>query len=984
MEFRILGALEVRARDSGPLAVGGRLQQALLAVLVAHVGRTVSVPRIVDAVWDECPPATADRQVRNMVGLLRRALSPGPRRPSPIRTDGPGYLLAADGVRVDAREFTARVDAAARAGADGAPLLREALDLWRGPALDGLPGRALATIAAGLEEQRMAALERLFELELAAGWHERIVPELIGLVGATPLRDGLVRHLLTALLRSGRRAEGLAAYRRYAADLARELGLDPSPELRCLQQELLGSGAPNPAPPREPAASRRPAASVQRPLPRPAQLPWESPAFVGREAQLRALGRHLVGPGGPGGRAPAPGAIALVTGAPGAGKSALALRWAHRTRDRFPDGQLFTDLHGWSSTGPQHPHAVLGSFLRALGVPAEDVPARLDETAALYRSTLAGRRVLIVLDNALDAAQVRPLLPGAGGCAVLVTSRERLTGLVVREGAQRIELAEFSPDEGRALVRRVLGAERVEAREQAVARLLDACGHLPLAVALAAARLRDRPHHDLTDFAAELAGNRLDVLSADGDDRSACLRTAFSFSYHALDGPARRLLGLLATSPAVDLSAPVAEVLGGLERGSGARVLRRLADVHLLTEHRADTYRFHDLLRLFAAEQGTRQESRRSRRLCLERWYAWCLHHACAATRTLVPGRPHVALPPPPRDLETTAFADPAQALRWCDEQRANLLATAAHAFEHEDDDVAWKLPSLLWPYLHRTGPHAERLAVSRTAVAAARRLDDPLALGLSLNDQGHAWGSAGDLPQARRHYEQALELVRAAGDRAVEALVLASLGVSHFNCADYAGAADHFERALRLLAADGPGAARWTVLLCETNLASSLLMLGRSEEAQALAERLLAPEIRRLGGVPECSLLNVVGMARYAAGRPEEALVHLERSLAVGRTITGYADQRANSLTALAAAQQALGRDADALRSWEEALAIYRELPAHYRDAAVGLLTSLGFTPPTPPTPPSPEHAARRPGPDLAAGPGSANGDGTTDPARP
>ncbi|MFJ9448265.1 BTAD domain-containing putative transcriptional regulator [Kitasatospora sp. NPDC101235] len=941
-------------------------------MLVAHAGRTVSVPRLVDAVWDESPPATADRQVRNMVGLLRRALSPGPQQPSPIRTDGPGYLLATDKVRVDAQEFTARVDTAARAGTDGAPLLREALDLWRGPALDGLPGRALTTVAAGLEEQRMAALERLFELELAAGRHDRIVPELIGLVGASPLRDGLVRHLLTALLRSGRRAEGLAAYRRYAAHLARELGLDPSSELRSLQQELLGPGAAHPAPPREGEVPRQSPAAAQQPLPRPAQLPWESPAFVGREAQLRAIERQLLGPRGHGAPAaeasPAPAAIALITGAPGAGKSALALRWAHRARGHFPDGQLFTDLHGWSSTGPQHPHAVLGSFLRALGVPAEDVPAQLDETAALYRSMLAGRRVLIVLDNALDAAQVRPLLPGTGGCAVLVTSRDRLTGLVVREGAHRIELADFSPAEGRALVRRVLGAERVEAREQAVARLLDACGHLPLAVALAAARLRDRPHHDLTDFAAELAGNRLDVLSADGDDRSACLRTAFSFSYRALDEPARRLLGLLATSPAVDLSAPVAEVLGGLDRGTGARILRRLADVHLLTEHSADGYRFHDLLRLFAAEQGARQESGRSRRLCLERWYAWCLHQACAAARTLASGRPRVALPPPPRGLDTSVFTDPAQALRWCDEQRANLLATAAHAFEHEDNDVAWKLPSLLWAYLHRTGPHAERLAVGRAAVAAARRLDDRLALGRSLNDLGHAWGAAGDLRQARQHYEQALELVRAAGDRAVEALVLANLGASHFYCADYAAAAEHYERALRLLAADSSSAAQWTVLLCETSLANTHLLLGRTEEAQALAERLLAPEIGLRGGIPECSLLNVIGIARYAAGRPEEALVHFERSLAVGRTIIGYVDQRANSLTARAAAQQALGRSADARRSWEEALAIYRDLPAHYRAVAVGLLTSLGFTPPTPPSP-GHEHAAHRLVPDPAAG---------------
>ncbi|MEV6977527.1 BTAD domain-containing putative transcriptional regulator [Kitasatospora sp. NPDC093806] len=955
MEFRILGALEVRVRDSGPLAVGGRLQRTLLAMLVAHAGRTVSVPRLVDAVWDESPPATAARQVRNMVGLLRRALSPspgpGPGPGSPIRTDGPGYLLDPDGLRIDAREFAAGVDAAGRAGAGEAERLREALELWRGPALDGLPGRALATVAAGLEEQRMVALERLFEVELAAGRHDRIIPELIGLVGDSPLRDGLVRHLLTALLRSGRRAEGLAAYRRYAAHLARELGLDPAPGLRALQQELLDPGARS-----EPGAPPSPAGPA-RPLPPPAQLPWGSSAFVGREEQLGAIDRRLIGSGDGAPDATdaaiAPTAIALITGAPGAGKSALALCWAHRARQHFPDGQLFTDLHGWSATGPQRPHAVLGSFLRALGVPAENVPTRLDETAALYRSTLAGRRVLIVLDNALDAEQIRPLLPGTGGCAVLVTSRERLTGLVVREGAHRIGLAEFSPAEGRALVGRVLGAERVEARERAVARLLDACGHLPLAVALAAARLRDRPHHDLTDFAAELADNRLDVLSGDDEDPSACLRTVFSSSYRALDEPARRLLRLLAASPAVDLSAPVAEVVGGLDRESCARLLRRLADVHLLTEHSADTYRFHDLLRLFAAERGREEESGRSRQLALERWYAWCLHQASAAARTLTPGRPRVALAPPPRSVPVAAFTDPARALRWCDEQRANLLATAAHAVEHRDDEVAWKLPALLWGYLHRTGPNAERLALGRAAVTAARRLGDPLAVGRSLNDQGHAWSAAGDLRQARQHYERALGLVRAVGDRAVEAQVLANLGACRFHCADPAAAAAHFEDALRLLTADGPDADQWTVRLCEASLAGTQLLLGRTEEARALAERLLAPELGLRGSILECSLQNVLGTARYATGRPDEALGHFERSLAVGRTITGYLDQRAGSLAGLAAAQQALGRTSDARRSWAESAALFDELPAHYRTGTVRLLTSLGFTPPSrPPRP--------------------------------
>ncbi|WP_406096857.1 AfsR/SARP family transcriptional regulator [Kitasatospora purpeofusca] len=955
MEFRILGALEVRAPDSTVLAVGGRRQQALLAYLVAHPGRIVSVPRLVDAIWDESPPATADRQVRNMVGLLRRILGGGPGRVSPIRTDGPGYLFAGSGpeVRVDVQQFTALVEAAVQPGADRVARLREALALWRGPALDGLPGRALSAVAAGLEERRMAVLERLYEAELTAGRDELAITELTELVVAFPLRDGLLRHLLTALARCGRQAEGLAAYRRYADRLAEELGLDPSPRLRALQGELLGAaGGDRLVDPPARVTSAGLASAPSRPYQRPAQLPWDLPFFIGRTTQLAAMDRYLAAPARAGG--PPPASVLVITGIPGGGKSTLAVRWSHRAREHFPDGQLFADLHGWSPAGPQDPHAVLGAFLRALGVPAEDVPGRLDEAAALYRTTLAGRRVLIVLDNALDAEQVRPLLPGTAGCAVVVTSRDRLTGLVVREGAERIELVDFSPAEGRALLHRVLGADRVAAHEHAVARLLDACGHLPLAVGLAVARLRDRPQHDLTGLAAELAteDTRLDVLDADGDGPSVRLRTVFALSYRALDESAARLFRLLAVSPAIDLSAPVAEVVGGQDTAESARLLRRLANSHLLTEHAAGRYRFHDLVRLFAAERGRDRESERSRDRARDRWYAWCLHQSAAATGPLLaPRRSRVPLPPPPEGLRTTAFDGAEEALRWYDGQRANLLATVGHAFAHRNDEVAWQLPALVWPYLHRSGRHAERLALGRTALAAARRLDDPLATGRSLNDQGHAWSAAGDLPRARRHYEQALDQVRRAGAPAVEGQVLANLGGFRFFSGDYAEAAEHFEDALRLLPADGPDADDWTVRLCEVSLAAVHAFLGRFEAARARAERLLAPGLGLHEGILGCSLRNVLGTAHYAAGRPDEALRHFARSLAVSRRTTGFPDQQAHSLAGLAAAQQTLGRPAAARRSWTAALDLYRQLPAHYR-AQVALLTSLGFTPPDTDTP--------------------------------
>ncbi|MFF1902747.1 BTAD domain-containing putative transcriptional regulator [Kitasatospora sp. NPDC058218] len=981
MEFRILGALEVWV-EGGPVRLGGRLQRALLAMLVVHADRVVPVARLVDAVWDETPPATAERQIRNMVGLLRRRLDPRPGQESPIVTDGPGYSLRTDRARVDARDFASQVAGAAGQGAAEVAHLRAALALWRGPALDGLPGRALAAVAAGLEEQRMSALERLFERELDAGRHREIVPELTGLVAEFPLRDHLVRHLLTALARTGRHTDGLEAYRRHAARLAEDLGLDPAPELQVLQQALLhppcpsathpgpshpGPSHPGPSHPEPPHPEPPPPSPPPPGPPRPAQLPSDLPVFVGRARHLRTMDTRLTGtrtetetgaetatePGtGPvaPGTGPPPAAVTVITGIPGVGKSALAVRWAHLARDRFPDGQLFADLHGWSPTGPRAPHAVLGAFLRALGVATEQIPAQLDEAAALYRSLLAGRRVLIVLDDARSARQVRPLLPGTGGCVAVVTSRDRLTGLVVREAAHRIELDDFTPAEGQALLARVLGAGRTAARRSAGTRLLEACGHLPLALGIAAAHLRDRPHHDIEDFATELsaAGDRLDVLDAggDGDDQSS-LRAAFDLSYRALDPAARRLFRLLGFGPAVDLTASSAAALSALDATECARLLHRLAAAHLVTERSAGRYRFHDLLRLFAAEQARREESEQARQLALRRWYAWCLRHADAAARVLAPGRPRVPPGPPPEGLRTAVFTGPGQAVQWCDDQRTNLLATVHHAFEHGHDETAWKLPALLWGYLHRSAPHVERVALGRTAAAAARRLNDPVAQGRSLNDLGHAWSALGDLPAARRHYRQALDLVRPAGARPVEGQVLANLGACHFFSGRHADAADAFEQALALLPGEGPGADRWTISLCETSLAGTYLFLGRHADAQAQADRVLTRDGSVLGGPMECSLRNVLGLARFVLGEPHEAVAHYERALAVGSRLTGYDDQRANSLVGLAAAWQALGRTDRSLRAWEAALALYRDLPPHYLTAVLDLLAPFGFTPP-------------------------------------
>ncbi|MEV7930810.1 BTAD domain-containing putative transcriptional regulator [Kitasatospora sp. NPDC088779] len=944
MEFRILGSLEVRA-GAAPVRLGGRRQRSLLAMLVAHSNRTVPLPRLVDAVWDQDPPATADRQIRNMVGLLRRALGTGPA--SPIVTDGAGYRLVADDAQVDHRLFASR--AAATEDLDAAqavPRLREALELWRGPALDGLPGLAFAALAAGLEEQRMAVLERLYELELEAGRHREVAAELTGLVADFPLRDRLVRQLLTALHRSGRHSDGLEAYRRHASRLSEDLGLDPTPEAQALQRALL---LPCPAPTARPdrtAPSTGVAPTVPPADPRPEQLPSGLSVFVGRAPELLVLDRVLT-TGEPGAR-PTATPCAVITGAAGVGKSVLALHWAHLTRERFPDGRLFADLRGWSAAGPRSPHGVLAAFLRALGVPAESIPAQLDEASALYRSLLAERRMLVVLDDAAGPEHVRPLLPGGSGCAVVITSRDRLTGLVAREGAHRVGLDGFTPAEGQALLARVLGVGAAEAQRQAGARLLDACGHLPLALGIAAAQLRDRPQRDLAAFADELASStdRLGALEAGGDDRSS-LRSAFGLSYRALDPAARRLFRRLGLFPGVDISAPVAATLSAAAVDECERLLGRLTTAHLLAEPSLGRYRFHDLLKLFAAELGTREESPEEQRELLERWHAWCLHHAHAAARVLTPGRRQVPLGPPPEGLRVADLTGPEQATRWYDDQRANLLATAHHAYERGHDETAWKLPALLWSYLHRTSPQTEGVALGRTAVAAARRLGDLSAQAHGLNDLGHVWGALGELTLSRRTFQRARVLAHDAGDRCTEGRALAYLGAYHYFTGRYADAGEYYERALDLLTADGPETDDWTADLCRTSLAPTYLLLGRYQEASDHASRVLARPRAQRNGPMDCSLLNTLAAAQHALGRPEGAVGHYERSLAVSSRLTGYPAQRAHALAGLAAAHRALGCEQRSRQAWDSAHEIYAELPAHQLTSNLPILAALGFAPP-------------------------------------
>jgi DNA-binding SARP family transcriptional activator/Tfp pilus assembly protein PilF len=918
--FRVLGAFEAGTGDSR-IALGGRKPQAVLARLLLSAGQVVSVSRLVEAAWDGSPPDSAVARIQAIISELRRRLAALGEGRELIVTRAPGYLVELRPGELDVQVFEQRSAladrlAGKRAWSEAAGQYRSALALWRGPALDGLSAPGLAAAVAALEEQRLTVLERRLAAELALGNATAVLPEVAGAVAEHPRRERLREYLMIALYCSDRVPEALDAYRAAREYLHDELGVEPGERLRELHGGIL-----NGVPAAELTARAAPAApasadddqpepapeAIRRADVRPAQLPAPVAGFVGREASLDELDGL--------------GSVGVVTGTAGVGKTALAVHWAHRVTDRFPDGQLYVNLRGHAASAPLRPIDALARLLRGLGVGPDRVPADEDEAATLYRSLLSGRRILVIFDNATDPDQLRPLLPGTPSCPALITSRDRLDGLVASHGARQLTLTPLPADDAVGLLGSVLGAERVQAETEAAERLARLCAHLPLALRIAAANLAADAQRTLSDHADRLASaDRLAAQTVPGDPQQA-VRAAFDLSYTALDSGCRSLFRLAGLVPGPRVSPGAVAAMATIPPEEATTRLDRLVAGQLVEHHDGDGYAVPELLRGYAAGLAGDSDHPAPGE-AVQRLLSWYLHGVHAAMRLVHPQT--LRLPPPPRadGVPEPVFADHTAAMSWLDGERANLVeATRLSATEARWRE-GWRLADALRGYFGLTRHNVDWLAVAEAGLAGARAAEDRRGQAAAYLCLADAYASLGRRGEAVEAYEATLALAGETGWREGEAPVLAHLGMQHFVEGRLSQAADCYERALKVSQETGQRAAEASNL---TNLAGVYQHWGRLDTALDLHTQAL--EIHRDTGsrFDVAAALDNIGEVYLDTGRPQQAAVHYTEALAVFREL-GARYAEAMVTANLAEAYRETGEHGRAADLARQAVTISRE----------------------------------------------------------
>lgn len=890
VEFRLLGEVRARAGDEW-IDLGHARQRCVLAGLLVEPNRPQPVEVLIERVWGDRPPRQARGTLYGYLYRLRQAF--GDRHGLRIDRTQAGYVLPVDEDAVDLHRFRRLVQRSHHEhDLEALALVDTALGLWDGDALGALEGPWVDSVRRALEQERRHVVLHRNDIALRVGRHDTLLADLVALADDDPLDERVAGQLMLALYRSGRQADAFGHYQTVRDRLVEELGADPGPALRELHQQLLRSDGEVTGPPRAIT-------------PTPRQLPASPRLFVGRVDQLAEMDKALTPTRG---ESPA----LAVVGAAGTGKTTLALHWAHRAVDRFPDGQLHADLRGYDPSGaPDSPAAVVRRFLEALGVPAGGVPTDPDGQAALYRSLVAGRQLLVVLDNARDTHQVLPLLPGSSTCTVLITSRHRLTGLAATHGVPTLHLDVLTDTEARDLLARHLTDQRLHDEPDAVADLLGWCAGLPLAVGIVGARAAAHPDFPLRLLVDELRTTD-ELASPEVGEPTASLRAVFAASYRVLPPAAARALALLAIAPGPDIGLSAAGALLDLPTRRAHGLLHHLETSHLIRQHAPRRYRMHDLVRIYATERAHADHS--DALPAARRLIGFYARTGRAAEAVLYPHEDPAALGDPVQaDPDIT---DETTALSWLTAEYANLLAAQDAALRLGSHHHVWQLAWALDTFQRRQALLADHLTAWRTAATAADSAGRPGPRALAAWRLGAALARSGELTEATRHLTSALTLSRDAGDAPGQANAYQAMAWVCEQQGDDTAALHHATRALSILRtlrvpmreAHALNQAGW--------YAAKVGNLGQARE-HCEAALVITREHRDRDA--EARTLDSLGYIAHRSGNAHDAIAHYRQALS-GFAATGASYDYADTLERLGDALAAVGDDSEARAAWRQA----------------------------------------------------------------
>jgi DNA-binding SARP family transcriptional activator len=957
VKFRILGPLEIAA-EAERLELGGTRQQIVIAMLLLNANRVVTLDRLLEAIYGEDLPPTARSQAQISISSLRRLFASRSRE-AIISTREHGYVIQVDSGRLDFQQFDELVSAA-RGARDANHLeqavasYRDALRLWRGPALDGIDSQLVRAAASRLDEQRIATNEDRVDLELQLGRHHELVGELTELVDEFPLREQLRGQLMLALYRCDRTAEALQVYRQARRTMIDELGIEPGERLQHLEHAIL-TADPTLGPP---APIRMQSASPQV----PSLLPTDIADFTGRSEQVNQIREHLIPPAGPRERLAVP--VVVIVGKGGVGKTSLAVHASHGVAQHFPDGRLFADLHGGASH-PVSPMQVLERFLRALGVPGSYLPDAVDERAEMYRNLLAGRKILVVLDDAMSESQVSPLLPGSGAAGVIITSRRRLAGLA---GATHVELNVFDADKSIDLLARITGEVRVQSEALAAAQVAEHCGHLPLALRIAGARLSARPHWSIQQLVERLADEtrRLDELRH-GD---MGIRPSISLTYESTGEQARQLFRRLALLDLPVFSGWMSAALLDLPVDEADDLLDELVNAQLIETTGPGSgvyshYRFHDLIRVFARERLAAEEPAPERQAALERALGALLYLAEEAHWRHYGGdalRSDAARWPLPRRMVEQLTAEP---VSWYDHERPILVAGVRQAAQVGAVELCWSLAFSAvalfesrvylddWQETHDIALEAtqkarhvrgqaamlysvgslniaqQRFDQARRAFTMAARLftkvDDDQGIALVTRHLAFIDRLSGRLDDATKRYEQALAIFKRTGDMVAIACVLHGLAQVKLELNDIDSARELLADALRLTRAAKCRRIEAQVL---HRIGEANLLAGDLTGAVDAFELALAGTRDISDPIGEAYALMGIGVSKIRQGEFGQAREPLQRALELAGT-AGQPLTEARALLGLSELALATSDAREAVVFGEQASSVFRSTGA-------------------------------------------------------